>query len=965
LLQINYKIFLLFALTVPLTFVPLPAQAVDAEGCLLCHRYRGLSQLDAETGELRLFFCSSEYYAYQMGPHARLNCTDCHLREEVSVFPHKVKTPVDCSTQCHLTASGRVEILFSHRPMIEALEQSVHSVEMLSQLEFSPPLLREGQSNCLYCHDEPLFRYTVNDPGGKDARRCQTCHAEEVPIDMEYFIQHTASRMQPARPTRQLIQMCAVCHSDPEVLARTDEHDPIASYLHSFHGKANMLGSTETATCLDCHASETGNPHAMLSKDDPESTTHVSQVSETCRSARCHISASPGMSSASVHLPLDPQARTPEFYVAAFFIILTAATLSLFFLILALDLLGMVVKKQDPDEHRLATLARKIQADPEHRKKLLRLTTHQRFQHWLLAITFSGLVYTGMCIKFADAPWAATLVNLVGGLTISRHIHRICGVIMLTGFGYHILYLIVHFVCLRRRLRREGSTESLVQTILKAPMMITLTDITDVVRFLLYLFKVRPHRPQFKRFGFMEKFEYWAVFWGCLMIGASGAMLWATEWISAHLSGRALNFAYIIHSDEAYLAFVYIAVVHLFSVIFSPVVFPLSLGSLSGYAPPDEMAEKHSFVVEQAAGEFNLTAEVPHQDKLTFIEILRQILRRSYAGILLVSLIMIWVVSLQYLIHNLITRQTAPTEIVEIPKRLDELVLLEQPHDLALTGGVTEPLTRGPLAHFHQIPPWFQSDPTGGCTVSGCHYQVPHGKRVETRAFLNMHATFLDCGLCHTERVIQTPQTGWFELHDGKRSAIPAVLRLVSYLERTELSAPDQANDINDQLILLLNQALIEAGENEQLRAWLVHLETTTPQSKLWDYIIEDIQEGIRLHLHGEYAAKIAVDQGEQRPGMNSLQKQATKEYLKNLEQLSTEQSEKLLDEIHQGISPEGQICTPCHNSDLPMLDFGALGYSPQRIEALQDSPIARQMQQIQEGKEFIIDTHPDVIIRN
>ncbi|MCP4709539.1 MAG: hypothetical protein GY869_13005, partial [Planctomycetes bacterium] len=237
---------------------------------------------------------------------------------------------------------------------------------------------------------------------------------------------------------------------------------------------------------------------------------------------------------------------------------------------------------------------------------------------------------------------------------------------------------------------------------------------------------------------------------------------------------------------------------------------------------------------------------------------------------------------------------------------------------------------------------------------------------VETRAFLNMHATFLDCVLCHTDRASQTPKTGWFELQDGKQSTAPAVLRLVSYMERTELNAPDQAIDINNQLIELLNQALVEAGEIEQLRAWLVHLETTTPQSKLWNYIIEDLQEGIRLHLHGEYAAKIALEgSGRQRPAMHNLLLQAPEGYLKDPDQLSPATSEKLIGEIHQGIAPVGKLCTPCHNTDLPMLDFGALGYSPNRIESLQDSPIARQMEKIQDGTEFIIDTHPDVIIRN
>ena len=33
-------------------------------------------------------------------------------------------------------------------------------------------------------------------------------------------------------------------------------------------------------------------------------------------------------------------------------------------------------------------------------------------------------------------------------------------------------------------------------------------------------------QPKFDRFTYWEKFDYWAVFWGMLIIGGSGLMLW-------------------------------------------------------------------------------------------------------------------------------------------------------------------------------------------------------------------------------------------------------------------------------------------------------------------------------------------------------------------------------------------------------------------------------------------------------
>jgi cytochrome b subunit of formate dehydrogenase len=956
------KIFLLSAAFL-IIFSSRPVVAGDPEGCLVCHRYRGLSRLDADTGELRLFFCSEEYYAYQLGPHARLQCTDCHLQSEVAIIPHRVKTPVNCTNECHVTSPEWLEKRFSHKDVLASLDQSAHNHSNLSDLPFDPPLLRPGQSYCLYCHDEPLFSWPLEHAGSavgnEDIHRCQTCHQRELPIDMAYYVRHFGSRLQPARPARQLAQVCAVCHSDLKFIEQTQGHDTIASYLHSFHGKAKLLGSTQTATCLDCHVGDFGNAHAMLSKDDPASAVHPSRVADTCRSVRCHPGASPAMGTAAVHLPLDPHARTIEYYVAAFFVILTAVVMTLFLLIIMLELLAVVTRRHSPEEHRLTLLAQQILKDPEGKKLLKRLTPHQRIQHWLLAVTFTGLVYTGMCIKFADMPWSAHAVNWIGGLSIARNIHRLCGVTMLVGFGYHILYIALYFVRQMRRARREGRKTSLIKLILDAPMMIRLTDFKDMFRLLGYLVLIRKERPRFHQFNFMEKFEYWAVTWGCLMIGASGAMLWATEWTSEHFSGRALNFAFIIHSDEAYLAFIYIAVVHMFTIIFSPTVFPLSRGTITGDAPARELAEWHSAKVEEVARKLNIKLESAHPPQNNARTIIRQIVTRTYGAVLLALAVAICFVSMRYLFTTILYREAAPTEIVEIPKRLDAEILRVQPQELLHPVGMSEPLTRGPLAHFHQIPPWFQPDPANGCTISGCHAPLPHGQRIETRSFLNMHTTFLDCEVCHVEHAQKPLQVDWYDLNTAQQHATPAVLRLDAFLERADLGDNVQAPAINEWLIQLLSEALTESGENPQLKTWLLHLETTNPQSKLWHSIVENIRSSIGMHLHGEYNAKIALSEsGAVRSGMSKQQNDAAREYLKSKDKLAQERKNALLHEVHQSVSKTGLQCTPCHNVDAALIDFESLGYSSQRVLTLKNSPIARQMEMIQQGREFLIGPH-------
>src|SRR4051794_36182296 len=109
----RWRVFLLIGLVMGVA----RADAEESEGCLNCHQYRGLSRLDASGKKTREFFVDPDYTAQGLGPHARLNCTDCHIRKEVEVFPHRPVTPVDCLRTCHLGSSSQAEVRFSHEPV--------------------------------------------------------------------------------------------------------------------------------------------------------------------------------------------------------------------------------------------------------------------------------------------------------------------------------------------------------------------------------------------------------------------------------------------------------------------------------------------------------------------------------------------------------------------------------------------------------------------------------------------------------------------------------------------------------------------------------------------------------------------------------------------------------------------------------------------------------------------------------
>src|ERR1019366_8425975 len=120
----HFVLLLLITLVVLMT-APC-ASAYDTEGCLACHQYRGLSRISDDGKDIELFYVEANYYNSPRGSHSRLKCTDCHIRKEVEVFPHKPQTPVDCGKTCHLNGPNQVEVRFSHDHVDEMLKHSVH-----------------------------------------------------------------------------------------------------------------------------------------------------------------------------------------------------------------------------------------------------------------------------------------------------------------------------------------------------------------------------------------------------------------------------------------------------------------------------------------------------------------------------------------------------------------------------------------------------------------------------------------------------------------------------------------------------------------------------------------------------------------------------------------------------------------------------------------------------------------------
>ncbi len=917
--------------------------------CLICHRTPSLAHLDEEG--LHLAFVSERYIAERRGSHARLACVSCHVSDEVDTFPHETTSRVDCTQSCHLETALGSRTEFSHASVAERLDRGVHSAEALSELEFDPPLLRPGQSTCLYCHGQPVFPDPPQSAGGWAAAgppaRCASCHDDELALDVDYFRRHTGDRARSPASALRSAEICATCHSDPVLVAQLDQHDAVSSYLRSFHGKASLLGSQTTATCQDCHHDGAGDVHVMLEAADPAGPTHAEQLGETCRSGGCHDTAVRELSSAAAHLDLSPPARTSEYLVMASFVLLTLVVLGVFFALILLELCNEVVRPVDPQHRRLSALARAVLRHPEGRSRLKRQSKGQRVQHWLLATSFLALVLTGMPLKFATHPWAETLVTTLGGVGATRGAHRVAAVVLAVTFGYHVARLLGTFVQRlgeRRRLHpEEGPGRAALSVASEHPMALWPRDFAQFAQHFAYLLGLRRRRPEPGRYRFEQKFEYWAVFWGMVVIGLSGAVLWVEAWSPRLLGGRTLDFAYIMHSDEAFLAAIYIAVAHLYAVVLSPRVFPLSRGSLTGDMPAEELAEGHTGHLREVARSLSLPVPTG-PDQAGPIAAAMHLARRGYALVLLVVVASLGL-QVDRLLQAEVTGVEPLLEVQRLSPRLAAGLLDAAPGDAA-PGLGEHTLRRGPATHYHLVESWYRPDPTNGCLGGACHEPLPHAEDPELRSFLNMHAAFVDCQVCHLDDS-DLSGVAWLTRDTAAPGPPPALLQLGSTLARPD--PPSRA-----EVLSLLADAVSESDGDPTLVAWSDRLSSV----RNIEPYIDRLQESTDLHGPTAYGAKLGLP--VERPG---TWRSPSPESLAELEAADTSPRKRddLVEGAHEGLHRPEVRCRRCHGDDADLVDFEGLGYPARRAERLRANPVARLADAIERDEVFYL---PALVVR-
>lgn len=396
---------------------------------------------------------------------------------------------------------------------------------------------------CGRCHSRELaeFNRSIHGADAKAGRReaplCTDCHGEHTiraPKDPNSSVSSGA-----------VTRTCLACHDSVRIVSKFGmPADRGSTFRDSYHGLAGRMGDLTVANCASCHGW-----HEVLPSSDKRSMVNSANLSRTC--GRCHPNAKMALAAGKIHGGDDQLTRI--IVIVYIFIILGTVLGCLF--------------------HNFIDLARKGRAKaplgPLKKEDHILLTLRERIQHFALLTSFLTLAYSGFALRFPNSWFVSFLVGMQGEAA-RRMTHRAAAVVFVVLAVYHLYYLLA-----------TNKGRERLKALLPAPR-----DLSDPIKLVLYNLGLRRERPLLERFSYIEKFEYWALVWGSIVMVVTGAILIFHNFALASFPYWVVSVARIVHLMEAILACLAIVVWHFYWVIFDPDIYPMNTAWLDGKAKP-------------------------------------------------------------------------------------------------------------------------------------------------------------------------------------------------------------------------------------------------------------------------------------------------------------------------------------------------------------------------------------------
>jgi len=214
-----------------------------------------------------------------------------------------------------------------------------------------------------------------------------------------------------------------------------------------------------------------------------------------------------------------------------------------------------------------------------------RFDLNQRIQHIWLFTSTAILAVTGFAQLYYE-PWGRVLINEYGGLAINMDIHLLAATFLGVLVAYHFAFYSVQY--LARRARGEPAP---------LPIMIGKSDITGALQNLKHMLGRVKEGPKYGKYDYAQKFDYWGIYWGMIILAAPGVIIWAYG--STVLDGL----PFVFHTDEALLAVLFLLVFHFYQAHWNPREFPMNKVFLTGTLSEEEMRDEHPLELERLEAE--------------------------------------------------------------------------------------------------------------------------------------------------------------------------------------------------------------------------------------------------------------------------------------------------------------------------------------------------------------------------
>lgn len=563
------------------------APVIANHRCLRCHADQEEKFSVGQDGTRNNIYVDPKVLEHSV--HGKVACTGCH--SDVTKLPHAkpLAKSIGCIS-CHKQQWDKLkqDPDPKKRERLDVVLQQTDNY--LHSAHAKPNAKDQSRVNaaCHDCHDA----HNIGAPGAlqrtehrlKNPEVCGRCHEKqkkdylgsvhgkaivekkdgESAVCSDCHTTHAIASPKADSAKLAITQNCGDCHKKAQ-----------KTYLASYHGQVNRLGYTHTAKCFDCHGG-----HDVKKDDDPTSRVHANNRLENCKT--CHKNATENFLGFQPHGDADNPEKYPGLYWAKRFMGALIIGVMVFFWVHVL--LWLYRELMD----RMAGKGFRENLDQPEIVYFRRFSPVWRWVHALFAISTMVLILTGTSLLFSHTDWAKAVVTFLGGPRMEGIIHRVAAITWLSIFVFHLVIVGRNIWHKRKTFNWFGGNS----------MVPSLTDLKDMRNMFLWFFG-RAERPEFCHWTYWQRFDYWAPFWGAMIIGSSGMILFFPEKTATVLPGWVFNIATLIHAEEALLAAIFLNTVHFFNVHFRPERFPMSTTIFTGAIPLEEFKHDHRLEYER------------------------------------------------------------------------------------------------------------------------------------------------------------------------------------------------------------------------------------------------------------------------------------------------------------------------------------------------------------------------------